>query len=315
VVKFGKADKSETWAEDKLRLTVVKGLGDKKYFHAARDYIMENNTLLFTDEKKYGGETMRVVVMREEAATMKTFETFYRTPKLYGIGAVVGANTDQTVIVNGNFTYGVVPTLKDLRPSTFPKMTGRCNGILIQNGARNNSVSTDSAQAAAYKKPFFNIDGGPSKDLCGPFAKHLAQLGSGAFTFTVGEVPVNAGYREAIGGLTTNYASAEDEEANLIGRAVINHGGERKLIFTAQTDVNVSPDGSKGNGTIGLKSDVEKASPNWVILTMDGASSVALAYADPNSTPTDTLTVQYGGIKTLQYYVNTFVMFKCQKPR
>ena len=67
---------------------------------------MENNTLFFTDEKKYGGELMRVVVMREEAAKMKTFETYHRSPKLAGITAVAGANTDQTVIVNGNFTYG-----------------------------------------------------------------------------------------------------------------------------------------------------------------------------------------------------------------
>jgi hypothetical protein len=42
VMKFGKTDKTETWAEDKLKFTVVKEIGDSKYLHAARDYMLEN---------------------------------------------------------------------------------------------------------------------------------------------------------------------------------------------------------------------------------------------------------------------------------
>lgn len=51
---------------------------------------------------------------------------------------------------------------------------------------------------------------------------------------------------------------------------------------------------------------------------MDGGSSVAMAYDDPNANPTNTLTVQYGGVKhgtLIGYYVNTYLMFKCTRPR
>lgn len=47
VMKFGKADKSETRTRDKIKFTAIKQLGDEKFFQAARDYILECNTKLF----------------------------------------------------------------------------------------------------------------------------------------------------------------------------------------------------------------------------------------------------------------------------
>ena len=87
----------------KLKFTVVNHVGDTKFFHATRDYIMEKNTKLYATEKDYNGEMMRTVVMRQEATAMKALDTFYRNTKLRGINAVVGAFPEQSVVVNGNF--------------------------------------------------------------------------------------------------------------------------------------------------------------------------------------------------------------------
>ena len=55
----------------KMKLTIVKELGAKKYFHGARDYIFENNTKTFTHHKDYGASTRyRIVAMREESTLM-----------------------------------------------------------------------------------------------------------------------------------------------------------------------------------------------------------------------------------------------------
>jgi len=78
VMKLGKVDKTETWAEDKLKFTVVKELGDTKYFYAARDYILENNTRFFAHDRTYTGRSFRIISMREEASTMYPIDTYNR---------------------------------------------------------------------------------------------------------------------------------------------------------------------------------------------------------------------------------------------
>ncbi len=308
VMKFGKADKTETWASDKLGFTVVNGLGDKKYFHAVRDYIMENNTLFFTGAKYYGKEFIRVTVMRQEATKMQALETYHRAKKIYGIVAVAAANPGQTLIVNGNFVFDINPGLLSI--SGVPRMTKRCNGRLITGGALDSLVSTDSTQAPGTK--------GASKFLCGDTAKYIAQSPDGSFTFALGQVPLNAGYLEALGGLSTNYAEREDGEANMIGQVVINSDGEKTLVFSAQSDPRVTKNG-EGPGLVGFATDVGKAEgTRKQVFVMDGGSSVAMAYADPNATPAHTLTHQYGGVKhgtVIGYYPNTYLMFKCTRPR
>ena len=270
---------------------------------------MENNTLFFTDEKDYGGELIRVTVMRQEAATMKAFETYYRNPKIYGIAGVTAANSDQTLIVNGNFVFQITPSILTSLPGT-QRMTKRCNGRLITGGVLQAQVSTDSTQAPNTI--------GASVPLCGNTGKYIAQRPDGSFTFGNGEVPANAGYREALGGLSTNFKGREDAAVNMVGQAVIKHGGERKLVFSAQTDPRKSPNGD-GGGTVGFATDIGKIKgTGQSVLIMDGGSSVAMAYADPNATPTYTLVPQYGGVKhgtIIGYYVNTYLMFKCTRPR
>jgi hypothetical protein len=132
VMKFGKADKSETWATDKLRFTVVKHLGDKKYFQAVRDYILENNTPLFAHDKKFPPTSsnpstiIRLCLMREEGTVMNPYETYHADAKAEynaaiargeippshpfdptdwgasGIEMVMAEDTAMTVVINGN---------------------------------------------------------------------------------------------------------------------------------------------------------------------------------------------------------------------
>lgn len=145
-----------------------------------------------------------------------------------------------------------------------------------------------------------------------------SQSPNGNFTFASGEVPLNGGYLEALGGLSTNYKVREEHAVNMVGQVVVNHFGDKKLVFSAQSDARVSPNGN-GGGTMGFEADVRNAKvTGQKVYIMDGGSSVAMAFADPNANSTDTLTVQYGGVKhgsVFGYYVNTYLMFKCTRPR
>ena len=103
----------------------------------------------------------------------------------------------------------------------------------------------------------------------------------------------------------------------MVGQIAINHGGEKKLIMCAQTDPRVSSGGA-GGGTLGFKKDVETSTGTGKsVYILDGGSSVAMAYADPNATPVNATTVQYGGVKggvIVGYYTDVFLMFKCTLP-
>jgi hypothetical protein len=289
IMKFGKPDKTETWAEAKLLFTVVKWVGDPKFFHACRDYILENNTKFYATQKDYGGEKMRTVVMRQEATSMKAQDTFYRTPKLRGIDAVVGAFSGQAVIVNGNFGASV-----SLVP---PAETEKCLGRLISGGALDTSMSLDSTQSSSV--------------FASSNAYYVAQSGS-TFTFAKGEVPLTAGYQEALGGLYRDYPSAESDASTMIGQAPV---GDKKVIFVSVTDMNTSSSGA-GNGVIGFKDDATTGSGATEVYLLDGSSSSALAYQKPDGT----LTRQFKGSKhdtplAFPYYIHTYWMFECAKPR
>jgi hypothetical protein len=93
----------------KMKLTVVKQLGAKKYFHAARDYIMENNSRIFVRDKAYGSSTsFRVVSMLEELARMYPIDAARRTTgaPFKGIDQVNAAYDGSIhVVVNGNMNF------------------------------------------------------------------------------------------------------------------------------------------------------------------------------------------------------------------
>ncbi|MCI0556886.1 MAG: hypothetical protein MN733_00185, partial [Nitrososphaera sp.] len=287
VLKLGSLDKSSVKAKDTLTFTIVKHVGDKKFFDASRDYILENNTKYYATRKSYAGEMMRMVVMREAGAKMTALDSYYRNPRLRGIDAVVGAFPGQTVVINGNFG-------EDLAFFSGGAETTTHLGRLISDGVYHSDISLDSTES--------------NKILAGPNAYYVAQTGS-AFTFARGEVPLNTGIQNALGGLNHVFSSeTEAEAASMIGYATTT--SNENLIFVNTTDMNVSPSGS-GNGVIGFRDDAITGSGASEVFLLDGSSSVALAYQRPDGI----LTRQYQGSKhnypPFPYHIHTYLMFDC----
>lgn len=290
VFKFGSANRSATIAEARIPLTVVKEIGNAAYFAAADDYILENNTRFYVSQKNYGGEMMRNVVMRQATTKLTALDTRYRGTPRYGIDEVVGANPGQSVVINGNFADDWEISGISLREAT------RHLGRLISAGVLDAEISTDSAQS--------------SKVLAGPNAYYIAQRPNGEFVFAKGEVPLNAGFSEALGGVNHIFTGDTEAEAvNMYGHATIN--GD-KLLFVISTDMNVSSSGS-GNGAVGSHDDAITGSGATEMYVLDGSSSVALAYQNSAGV----LQTKYKGSKQtgMPYYIHTYLMFNCTKAR
>ena len=219
---------------------------------------------------------------------MKAQDTYYSSPRLRGIDAVVGAFSSQAVIINGNFGAN-----RTLIP---PWETTKCLGRLISGGVLDTSISLDSSQSPSV--------------FAGPTAYYVAQSGT-TFTFARGEVPLNAGYQEALGGLYRDYPSAENAASTMIGQSLV---GNEKMVFVNVTDMNISPSGA-GPGVIGFMNDATIGSGATDLYLLDGSSS-ALAYQKPDGT----LKTQFKGSKHRTpipgfYYIHTYLMFDCTKPR
>jgi hypothetical protein len=279
---FGKVDKSTVYDSTRIHLTIVSGLGDSKFFNACRDYILRNNSRFYTTEKKYGNEAMRTVVMLQEKTTMKALDGFYRNPSTDYIQKSVVNFPEQTVIINGMF--------EDNGPPPFTS-DPKGQGYLISDGVFDSNYSTPR----------------------GPGFYYIAQSADGTFTFGKGEVPVQSGYKEAMGGLYKDYAGGDFKASTMAGQAL---AGDTKLIFVTVTNMDTSASGS-GPGVQGFVSDATFAGARDIVL-FDGSSSCALA----NSNPDGNLEVQFNGSKhwyapaiPFPYHIHSFLMFRCQKPR
>ncbi|MFT3784084.1 MAG: chitobiase/beta-hexosaminidase C-terminal domain-containing protein [Nibricoccus sp.] len=288
VLKCGSENQQTVFAESRVKLSVVKGIGDPKFFQACRDYIMENNTPLYVCKKDYNGEEMCIVVMRQEATSMKALDTFYgRTSPIRGIRNVVNAFPDQSVVVNGNF--GDIYSLSVIPPIECKGYFGR----LISGGVYDSQISIDSTKS--------------TKTLAGPNAYYIAQSGT-TFTFAKGEVPLTAGYQEALGGL--NHIINEEKASSIIGQSAV---GGQKYIFVSVTNMTISPTGA-GNGVTGLTNDATTSGATDIFY-LDGGSSCALAYKGQD----DVLKTRFAGDKhdsgSPSYYIHTYLAFKCAKPR
>jgi hypothetical protein len=112
----------------KMKLTVVKELGAKKYFHATRDYILENNTKLYVDDRGFPTSsptsTIRICAMLEEQTKMNPFESYHDDAREnwiqngmlagapfepdkftsfgLGISGAMASDPESTVVINGN---------------------------------------------------------------------------------------------------------------------------------------------------------------------------------------------------------------------
>ena len=288
IFKYGPENQSQTIAQASIALTLVKGIGNQAYFAGCNDYILENNTKFYVSQKTYNGETMRNVVMRQASTRMTALDTKFRGTPRYGITEVVSANLGQTVIVNGSFA--------DDWEGTIVREATKHLGRLISGGVFDAAISMDSSQS--------------SKDLAGPLAYYIAQRPSGEFVFAHGEVPLNAGFSEALGGINHVFTGdTEIEATSMYGHATVN--GE-KLLFVVTTDL-VASQTEAGSGAVGSHDDAIQGSGATEMYVLDGASSVCLAYQNSNGV----LQLKYKGTKHsgMPYYIHTYLMFNCSTPR
>lgn len=310
VLKFGKEDKSQTYCEVKLKFDVIKRLGDAKFFEAAHDYIMENNTRLFTfhSQINQGGEA-RITVMRESASEMKAVETYWRSNKLINIDEVASEYSGASVIINSNFTFD---TQDVLRPGDTPAyhLTRRCHGRLISGGVYNADVSSDN-EDRNVPAPGHLLKGSV---YAGPSGKYIAMVSKGNFVMTEGRVPLDHSppFQEAMGGFNTNYPQGNFNEM-YVGRTQTALAD--KILFVMHSWGATSEHIAQACQASGVPSLPGGDEDDLMLIKGDAGTSIALAYKTAN----DELKVKLKGLKhefpKLHYCINTYLAFYCDKPR
>jgi hypothetical protein len=300
----------------KMKLTVVKQFGAKKFFHATRDYIFENNTALFTNQKQYYEATMfndagvsTITTMRQEAALMRALDAFRTPTKLYGIDSVTAAYPGSTVIINGNMTFDE----QDIGGGKI--MTRRCHGRLVSAGALNTGTSSDNDNE---NSPPPNIFGIPNplrgSELAGINGKYIA-MSNGIFQFAKGRVPLAPIPSEALGGLSTNYSVQNPDQ--LMGIAPV--GTEFKMLFTVTNKVTTS--GITTQISIDAKRSGVESLPGGGanelnLFKFDGGTSLALSYSNPSGIlKTPIKGSKHTGRYLNDYCIHTYVLLKSSKPR
>lgn len=321
LMKFGNADKSETYATDKLRFTVVKDLGDKRYFHAARDYIMENNARFFAHEKKYDDDTsFRIISMREEGSVMYPIDAARRPGGgvLNGIDAVAAA-FPVNVAINGNMCFFSVDyynsTLGKAEATARGLITDKCHGRIVRDKIWDQLVSSDNENGST--SPAGSLLAGET------YGRYIAQYDQQKrFVLAGGRVPLATAPDQiagnpggAMGGLSTNYNADErnDREYQAVGYAPVLEAG-KGIVFTA----------TQSNGTgkgPDLAADVKKSGVQALpgggtndiqLLLLDGGTSTALAYTKPDGV----METRVKKLKhTIGYFINTYLLFRCGQPR
>lgn len=313
-VKVGGDDGQEIEAL-KMKFTVVKELGAEKYFHAARDYIFENNTKNFSHDKKYGNNVhFRIVSMREESTAMFGYDSYDHVkdePKTKGIDAVRAVFPASDVIINGNqcFFSGGFPIPKG--------MTDRCDGRLCVGRVVSRPPSDDTHHALGGQQ-FGRWVGHTAGQ---PQIENGRPIWPGIFTFAAGQLPeANAATPDhGIGGLSTNYTLAvrQSAENQVIGYAPI-YEENKGIVFTA---TNFPGKGGKARE---FSEDAKKSGvpllpggdgDDLKLLHLDGSTSVGLCLRKPSG---GLGTVLAGGKHNpgfFSYYVNTYLLFECRTPR
>ncbi|SKA94319.1 delta-60 repeat domain-containing protein [Prosthecobacter debontii] len=282
----------------KLKVTFIKDLGATKYFQGTRDYIFENNTKNFTHNKDYGSTRYRIVAMLEESTVMFGLDTYDHVadqPRLKGIDAVK-ASYNCDVIINGNqcFNSGV----------TLPGgMTDRCDGRLCVGRLILRPPSDDTHHP----------------DLGGALGRYICHtLSPQTFTFGAGQIPDPPNMDQGIGGLSTNYTLGirQSAENQAVGRGK-GHEAGKGIIFTA-TNYEGKGGAAAQFATDAHNSGVQSLTggnpTNWELLFLDGSTSVGLVLSNPDG---DQQTIIKGAKHKgfPYYYVNTYLLFECDKPR
>ena len=311
----------------KLKITVIKELGGKKYFHGARDYIAERNTRFFARDKAYGSSvSFRVVGMREEATKMYPIDAARRASgvPLKGIEQVNAEFQGQIhVAVNGNMNFFSDDRFNgfigNLAAAAQGLITDRCHGRIVRMNTYDSAVSSDNTDTSTA--PAGSAFAGEQ------YGRYVAQYDQqNKFVFAAGRVPLastapdqpTGGPSAAMGGLSTNYSDSNrtDREYQFIGYAKCAEEN-KGIVFTATqiTGTGSGPSLAEDAKKSGVSSLPGGDADDIQILLLDGGTSTALAYAKP-TTPNDTLkTAVKEGKHINLYYINTYLLFHCAKPR
>jgi len=353
VMKFGN-DQQTPLADDKIKFTAIKQLGDEKFFQAARDYIGERNAKLFAHNWGYPVASpstfIRMCVMREEATTMHPYESYhndavvnynqaspggtaYFDPVLYaqglGIEGVMSVDEEMTVVINGNqcaFSNGT-GTVEAYAMFLLgePLMTDKCQGRVVIGGSLN-PASNDHYDPAT-NAPGTSMKGSylagpdPIPGTGGPGGKYIAQTGN---AFQVGAGVLPATVNNGMGGLSSSYNLGERSGyPNSMVGYVPMAGDGKGVVFTA-CGINFS----QGNGKV---VEFYQAARDSKVPDISGATQsngmtvINLLLLDSGNTspamahqnPSDNLKLLLKGSKHdgNAYYTNTFLRFKSQRPR
>ena len=295
----------------KMKLTIIKELGAKKYFHGARDYILENNTPLFRHCKTYNtSRQVLITAMRERNTIMRALDTYHHTPRLYGIDQVTARYPSATVIINGNMTFD----RQDIGGGL--ELTRRCHGRLVSGATFNANTSSDNADENVPPPNYFGIpDPLRGSELAGPNGKHIAMTADGNFKFSIDRVPLDPMPKEALGGLSTNYAIQNSDQF----AGVVKIGNDGRMLFTITCELTTSgvtqqvAADAKRSGVEALPGG---AAHELMLFKFDGGTSLALSHAKPDGTLTTPIKgSKHTGRLLNDYCVHTYLMFQTEKPR
>lgn len=314
----------------KMKLTVLKQLGAKKFFHASRDYIFENNSRLFVRDMKYSASTFRVCTICEELSTLSPIETYHDDPTPdperkgpRGIRQTMTTHSEMTIITNGNMVYfrgqnnGFAKWDKValLMLGAESSMTDSCQGgIVTREQFRLNPASTEAASA-----------GGDASELATTNAKYIAQNADGSFLFEKGHLPKNPLPVAALGGLATTYDHKDrlGEDQQFVGywpRA--DNGAAKGCIFTAthtsgNTNVSDLVDDARASDVPAFEGTRLK-----MFMLDSGDAAVTLAHLNPDGNlkladfqQANYIRLQASYQAGVPYFTNTYLAFKTSKPR
>jgi hypothetical protein len=277
----------------KMKLTIIKDIGATKYFHGARDYMLEQNARLHVRFFNAGSHQIRITAMRHESTDMGVIETYHRNPKIYGMPDVVAKNQDHyDLILNGNFCFFDGGTAGRLWGIANHQMTPRCHGGCVVGGAQNAATSV-----------------GGSNPFEQPNAEYLSANGKGTFAIATGVVPLTPpAHQAALGGFASNLVGGTYNIHPWFGLAETGSATDKKkLIFT------VTQTAATTQYPVADLAARLTASGQTLCVAGDGGSSTAIAHRIEG----DSTRVKFAGGKHYagHYWINTYVGFKSDKPR
>jgi hypothetical protein len=277
----------------KMKLTIIKDIGATKYFHGARDYMLEQNARLHVRFFNAGSHLIRITAMRHESTDMGVIETYHRNPKIYGMPDVVAKNQDHyDLILNGNFCFFDGGTAGRLWGIANHQMTPRCHGGCVVGGAQNAATSVGGAN------PFEQ-----------PNAEYLSANGKGTFAIATGVVPLTPpAHQAALGGFASNLVGGTYNIHPWFGLAETGSATDKKKMIFTVTQTAATTQYPVADLAARLT-----ASGQTLCVAGDGGSSTAIAHRIEG----DSTRVKFAGGKHYpgHYWINTYVGFKSDKPR